>query len=174
MRYSTNTGSSEPLIFVGSTARPRSPLTGTVPFATESPVSLWSLLVGVGHIIRSTAFTCAVKPLKQWSPLSAFRFTKVPEFSPLLFALGVCHITCALRCNPPLLSPAFGPPWFASVADGVCKYPQPLSSVWGTAIISSEHHPSCIIPCFVKVTKDGSEISRAKEPPHVLQERESG
>lgn len=53
MRYSSNSGASEPFVFVGPTARPRREFTGTFE---QSPVSLWSRAVGVGQRTASARF----------------------------------------------------------------------------------------------------------------------
>jgi hypothetical protein len=57
MSHSTHVGFNAPLLVDGPTARPSKPFTGTVPKDTESPVSLWSLAVGVGQ----RSITCAIR-----------------------------------------------------------------------------------------------------------------
>jgi hypothetical protein len=74
MSQPTHVGFNEPLVREGPTARPKRPFTGTVPFATESPVSLWSRAVGVGQ--------------RNHDPRSREHIDGLSWFA---FAVGVCN-----------------------------------------------------------------------------------
>ncbi len=59
MSHSTHVGFREPLARDGPTARPSSAFTGTV---AQSPVSLWSLAVGVGHMRTYSGSESGLRP----------------------------------------------------------------------------------------------------------------
>lgn len=62
MSHSTQGGFRLPPALLGPTARPSKPFTGTIPVDTESPVSLWSLAVGVGHDVRADTASTRFPP----------------------------------------------------------------------------------------------------------------
>jgi hypothetical protein len=176
MSHSTHVGFRLPPSIDGPTARPSNPFTGTVPSATESPVSLWSLPVGVGQRLgvslspKSTASVsempgCAFEPSRLRLPLDfespavgvGQRRTQRSRLTDLFVSKRAYHVS--------------GPsPSFATDPSGVGHNPDAVSEVRGTDGRRRNAVPDRVIPEGGQVTKDSPHPSSSQESWDVLHE----
>jgi hypothetical protein len=172
MSHSTHVGFSEPPAVEGCTARPKRLFTGTVPFATASPVSSWSRLVGVGHRSSTCAIRFGTGTLRTCPGEARWSHFGLPSRSE---AVGVCHISASLPCaengllplriavaSSSVISPSSTlarsrrtlPSFGRSIAVGVGHDPDPVAEVRGTNGTSWDAVPFRVIPEGGQVAKD--------------------